>query len=871
MGISGKYCCPHCNAPLSNELAGWEEVKYEFCPACGKSHIIPPVNLRSSERREGLAQLAVCPVCLGYDNYQCSPDSRTARCKQCSAEVLLDDFDAQIRFADQCYDAIAKGTAPASVPDFNRGVRAVSAGKVCASPIGTPLLGKSYQLSLILNNPFWLLEVPSGTDRNEVIRSREKLLQRLNRPQYRCDPAVRLGESTYYSRDAEELKKRLKLLDSRQEYLIASLFWIDSGAAPLSADCLFQLTGGDAADAPLQSRAAAQLVVAVAMELDYLSGAIAAPPEKEWELALRRWNELLADKAFFEQLQSRVQGLTGLPENSARTLVAREIPDFLLGVIDGFINEYTAAGRIEDVRRLILIGNDNPFSSDLSNRWLVRTLGNLTRVKLDALVTRAKANFERDDANPKWVDHQAFAARFDAVLSEAEDIVVFLREKLLLGDALTHSLHFDDLALAILEEIEKLDCPRDKPDYVRNQFQAVITLKRAGELPLSRSVCIELENRAKEKMQDLYPFSGEKMESPGKCWFIPGEWASASASLVFEVNKIISIEITGAYQYQTKQVIVPRSRLAEDIHNGLKEKEILKRHPASPALRRQLSENAQGRRKKFAERCRAIEKLLPGLNSKIAESGIDTSRRYPDREALRNLKEDRNQKLNSSEGKKEEKLAEHAAKWNRGSLWKWSVRAVLPTSGAVFAGPFFWMASPGLPLLLGGAVISGAIAHLTAWKIWSETRNARKSNILAEYEKEKKTVQEDYLRRKEHLFKPFNQAHRDYADFLADWKRRLDAEFSGAAGAGPETLAKTQSQAKLSPYYRMFKGEGYADGKEPAPAIVNRALESRIRNATREDMIMLMRKIGQNSAVISFLDDSAINQLKDSLIAAMCK
>ena len=303
---------------------------------------------------------------------------------------------------------------------------------------------------------------------------------------------------------------------------------------------------------------------AIDNEIDYLLGSAPLDPGL-WERSFKNWAETLNDENFWRHFEERIRQINDFRLTIQDVEELKEkIPGIILSFNSIFADVYGNMSRNEDLNRHIKMLTESGFAKNTSREMLK----NIARLRIDEEIRPMVAMVQDQILNEKSkLSYENFKNRLDKVFDVISNIFEPWR-KLQYPEEMLCSPVTDKLAELILKATnEKLDYKGDAQKI--NLIYNLLIFEKLLEIPLASSTRLKLNQEARKVRGILYPDHAHLPETilPTKCWFISTEPADPVSGIklkFYMIDKIHGANVS----WNKHEVMIPRSKLAKDYHDG---------------------------------------------------------------------------------------------------------------------------------------------------------------------------------------------------------------------------------------------------------------------------------------------------------------
>jgi hypothetical protein len=497
-------------------------------------------------------------------------------------------------------------------------------------PVSTPLLGIPVGMDVYLNNGYRVLGLPANASPDLLAKESGRL-----KAVTKLSPAavrrlwVRNGYEDQLSPE-EAISAAGRLKEPRYR-LVCELFWphLLNGTSEMMAAgrsledermlrSLERAAGQEPGRASvLAKHALAVLYHNLALRDELKSFAGESTWNKHyWERSLAMWSQTLGSSHFWDYLADRVRGFD---DPRVRPEDLGEVRDALWKVVLEF-NSVLARSHAEKHPELanghmLLIAN-----AECPAEALTAVLGNCVKSivvkRLSPVTTKAQAELTGLKSNIRW---EEFERRCEPILQAAFGVQKFLSEELRLADDLASMAEFDGLCDLIYTGLnQSIDYTHDRE---RALLYAMVTLRRCLRLPLSSAGRLKLESAIRQDSKILYRDMGlPETYDPTECWFLTGELADPRACLlrpVYKITKLTPVNIA----WNARQILIPRSSLAEGLHRGRVPASALEGRASRPEAA-QITAEMNAARAEAQRETSGLEKQLAEVHAKVRQKYV---------------------------------------------------------------------------------------------------------------------------------------------------------------------------------------------------------------------------------------------------------
>jgi hypothetical protein len=567
---------------------------------------------------------------------------------------------------------MAGATSAADTPS-GMAVAELSPARLMTSPLGVNVLGTDLGADLYLRNGFRFLALPACADSDELETAIGRLRSRMKIGGDRVlkSQSIRLGYDDFAPCDdvfdcVDQLRnpKRRLLCEIFWPHLDGELFGHIRDARQLTSPPVMEALSAASQQGNGLARSLAGHALAVCLHnkaiWDEMAHISKGQPwsNTTWAAALRWWGSIIHDDTFWEYLHERVKGYDDIQVRKEDLRELRErLPHTLLAFNAVLARSYGRVARsntgahgapppvptpfIKRCNGHLGIINASPLSMDAKREAVTSIVNALVTSALDPVRERTKRTIVEQT---KRFEYKAFRKRCDPLVKEALDVYEYLRRDVGLTPKMLSVAEFDQFCETILDCINsKLEYKSD--DRERALLYGLIVCKRMLALPISGPTRLKLEQLINEHHKHLYTDVSLPIDFDASlCFFQPGQEADPDECLSLPLYKITDSR-GASVRWATRNVLVPRSRLAAQFHRGkidAKEIERLVLAENEP-LRLQFEELKREEQTKIAEIDKRLNLQLKGIE-------VSSSKRL--------------QELNSRSATDESKAKDHIAKQN---------------------------------------------------------------------------------------------------------------------------------------------------------------------------------------------------------------
>ena len=545
-----KYFCPKCNAKLGAEdYAAGTTVQ---CPDCMKEHKVPPKSTRTS-----------------------SGDK----------EGKVGNVPEEIVTA-KTTDALGQSRL------------GMDSDRVLASKLGVRVLRTDICADLYAQNGFRFIGIPACSDKNALEAAAQQMRNacRLS-PRAGQKSAIQLGYDEHWEFE-NPLDFVSRLRDPGQR-IVCELFWphLDGVFEHIKRQRRLGVADAVAALEPLaqQNNGRESILAAHSLAVIYHNEALAGElrfalrraewPRQHWVKALQYWAQVIASNEFWSYIEERIRGYDDIRVRAADIeMLRRQLPEAVMAFNVLFARLYARARAAGPSNSHLSVVSESHFEESAKEASIVSCLRQMTNGQLDPLIRRAKDASEdlaedaaktngeakpaakEKGAKPERLSRDEFHKVYGRILDQARAVQRYLTEEIKLSKHLVSLAEFDQLVDAVQQALSnRLDYSGDH--RVRNLLYSMLTVKQLLELPLSAGAHRRLEQALRDDKKALYgDFDSQELD-PATCWFLAGEDADPDASVVVSVYKIVRVQGISV-QWQTRQILIPRSKIVREIHGG---------------------------------------------------------------------------------------------------------------------------------------------------------------------------------------------------------------------------------------------------------------------------------------------------------------
>lgn len=442
------------------------------------------------------------------------------------------------------------------------GAEASIVTRLLSAPLGVSLFGIALPADIYVRNALRVLGLNSSIDDAALERAAQRFrnLQRLGRGERSADGA----QMGIRPRDALE---SVALLEDPRHRLSTELFCPYLSDQELRAPpAEGSARGGD----PPATRALVTHALAIVHHSRVIqkesAGAGADELMPAWRRALDLWSQVAASEPFWAHFLQRAEALDDPRLRSEDVVDARRrLPQVILAWNQLFLSACAKAADQVGVDRHLELMHGCSFPRDDRAAALRRATGDLAKIRLGPLVDQLR---QATSGTVKLKRRQAGEALQPALL-EAQALRDHLVERVPSSPGEGLELpEYDALAEAALEVVsgEKLDYSDEQQRVL--VFSATATRKLL-ELPISGAMRRRVDAALQSDLKILYRGFVPAWNGTDacRCWFLPAEEADADASILLPVYKIGSVR-GASVRWEARQVVVPRSRRAKQVHEG---------------------------------------------------------------------------------------------------------------------------------------------------------------------------------------------------------------------------------------------------------------------------------------------------------------
>jgi hypothetical protein len=436
------------------------------------------------------------------------------------------------------------------------------------------------------------------------VENAQELFRRLKEPHHRI-----LGEIFWPHLDGE-------LFDTiRRERSLISDAVIDKLAG------ISKSGGKEQQNLAVHSLAVAYHNLAISKEIEFLAGG-QKPQTHLWSNALKYWGETLNSKEFWSYMRNRAGKYADHrfgPEN-VNDDFKNQIAALVLSFNALFIKCYARMGNNEMCNVHLNLISNSGFEYVAKKEVLGIIAKDVTMSRLEPLVQRARnpRNMEyfSDDNGPsgssgtgcpkcgfsyRWdgrhcghcghtdsgarpagknagtrskarfpaagkVSWRVFSDAFASFLDEAAGIRESLSRDFHLPEDIVNMAEFDSFIVTVLNSMDELI------DFGNERERAILYIlvncSKMQRLPMSSAARQRILSAITSNRRSLYiEFKLPNDVDPAECWFLEGAYADPAESILMPVNRITHREAYSC-QFQTFQIIIPRSKAAAKFHRG---------------------------------------------------------------------------------------------------------------------------------------------------------------------------------------------------------------------------------------------------------------------------------------------------------------
>ena len=516
---------------------------------------------------------------------------------------------------------------PAVEPQERVSVSARASGHWLTTPASTRLLGISIGPDVYLRNAYRVLGLPANASPETTARAsgRLKSMAKLNGAavQRLC---IRNGYELHISSE-DALQAVAHLKDPRRR-LVNELFWphlVDGFEARLTLtrsldDAQLRSDLQAAADqkngrvGALAKHSLAVLYHNLALrdELQATDG-LSSWSDQYWCRALSMWGDTLASKHFWDYMTERVRSYD---DPRVRPEDLSELRAQLWRVLLEF-NALLARSHAESNAPLsnghLVIISKAPCPSETMVSVLGASIKAIANKKLVPLIEMARSELLGHKTKPTW---QNFRQRCDPILQLADEVMEFLCKEIQVSEEVASLAEFDGLCDAISAGLsQSIDYAQDRERAI---LYSMVTTRRLLGFPLSPAGRIKHESTLRQDRQHLYKdFDLPEDVDPAGCWFLSGELADPEASIIKPVFKLTKLTAT-SIQWNSRKILVPRSRLVQELHRGRKPPAGFKSRASAPAAVA-LSQELDGVRANTEKAARDLEAQRDVVRRRVQE------------------------------------------------------------------------------------------------------------------------------------------------------------------------------------------------------------------------------------------------------------
>jgi hypothetical protein len=490
----------------------------------------------------------------------------------------------------------AKGSAGVQTPAPKSGAR--QSARCLRLSLGTPLLGVPIGVDVYARNAYRVLGLPANAATESVVRESGKLK---SMSKISAAAARRFWIRHGYAEDfpCEEALQSVAGLNDPRQRLVYDLFWphvMDGQAerlaqsrsledAVLREDLHSQADKGRGRARVLAKHGLAIMYHNLALggecrALDGVGVGESAYTEigEHWKRALSLWKETLSSEDFWQYMTERVRAYDDprvRPEDLPllRPALWRVLLEFNDHLARFFVEENASRANLH--LRLIC---ESSFPSEAVTRVLGDSAKAIANKRLAPAIELARSEL----GGSQKLNWKEYRTKCDPVLGFANEVLAFLSNEVRLSREVVNLVEFDVFCDVVMNGLSRnIDYSTDRE---RALLYSMVTTKRLLQFPLSSSARNKLESSLRQDRQHLYDkeFNLPDDVDPTECWFLEGELADPEASILKPVNKITKVTAMDA-RWSSRNILVPRSALACDLHHGRVPQGGLTARASSPA------------------------------------------------------------------------------------------------------------------------------------------------------------------------------------------------------------------------------------------------------------------------------------------------
>lgn len=549
-----------------------------------------------------------CPACRQAYDWNDEYQGNKLQCASCNSKFFVNQNAGKVSVSlvSEGNDDVLDMTAQAqlSCSEIER---------LLSYSLNAKLFGRDLRTDLYSHNSFRLLGLSASSDRQKILTEGGKLqtLIRLS-PKAINRFAIDIGYEHQLRKDDIELSVS-RLQDPRHR-IVQELFWLhlDQESLPGISDNqkLFSPEGLEALIAMNmnsngdQESALVKHVIAIVChnlaltgEINFLKGESNWDPAL-WEKALFYWGQIIEEKSFWDYLRNRARAFADPRlQSSDIDQLRQDLPAVLLGFNFVFGRHYGQTENHEMCRNHLKLISKADFPNQSVNTCLRSGVKELAAMRLEPLVRRAKNSSHKKKKKKKEtkLSRQQFEELYRPIMEEAFAIHYYLTDQIKLDQNLVSLSEFDQLAEAILMVLNtKIDYDLSKEELIKNIMYSMLFAKKMLVFPLSNHIRRKIDGTLRKDRKTLY----QGFEPPDdiditECWFAEGEEADPDASLLFPYYKITNrnVQVNAlketagvSVNYQSRQIMVPRSARAKAFHEGKSLEDLPSRRKADNGL-----------------------------------------------------------------------------------------------------------------------------------------------------------------------------------------------------------------------------------------------------------------------------------------------
>jgi hypothetical protein len=465
----------------------------------------------------------------------------------------------------------------------NMALLGTTSNRFFAEPLEEKLLGMKMSADLYVNNGFRFIAVPANEEQAQIESEIQKFrnIYKLSR-ESAMKLCIKSGYDSYVQ--SEDINRCLSKLQEPRSRIVFEMFWPhlsgqlfneirkEQSIASLQVTQILEKSAnhhnGNQSITITHALAIIFHSMAISHELTFAAGNTEWN-SNYWEKALLNWAKVFEADSFWEYLRKRIEGFDDprIKPDDVSDLRA-QLPKVILALNALFAQTYAKAEQCAASSQHIKLITHSLFPASIKQEILSSLIQALTVARLDPLIQQVNSDLLGKSGRQNREEVEKIIR---PILEEAMGVRNYLLQGLEFSPDLVELSEFDRLCELVVKGIDtKINYDTD--DRVCSILYAILTVKKMLSLPLSTTLKRRLEQSNRNDIDTLYGDfqtnkSTGKVIDPSKCWFLEGEEASPEASFLIPMYKITSVK-GPEVRWQKRQILVPRSDLAQKIHKG---------------------------------------------------------------------------------------------------------------------------------------------------------------------------------------------------------------------------------------------------------------------------------------------------------------